>query len=69
MRIFALVADFDYDWKGEDIHLSAGDTLFGGKVCQFPGARDYQTVRDSKRIWFSKETVESTPKMFRELFA
>lgn len=68
LRVFMLNHDEDYDYQGETIHLSIGDTFTGGKACNYPGARDYSVVRDQKRIWFAKDVVENSPERFSELF-
>jgi len=67
-KIYVLVEDEVYDWKGESVQLYAGDTFFGGVISPFPATRDYQVVRGGMRIWFYKETVETCPDRFRQLF-
>ena len=69
LRVYSLVDDEIYDWKGEQIQLHAGDTFCGGMDCEYPAAKQYSTVCNHKRIWFRHEDVEDHPERFQRLFA
>ena len=68
IKIYALLNDEEYDWKGQKIQLHAGDTFHGGMFCSFPGAYDYSVIRDGRRIWFPKSEVESNTSRFEQAF-
>ena len=68
IKIYELINDEEYDWKGEKIQLYSGDTFHGGKVCAYPGAKDYHVIRNHKRIWFPKSEVENNTTRFKQVF-
>jgi hypothetical protein len=69
IKIYALLNDEEYDWKGMKIYLHAGDTFYGGMICPYPGAKDYQVIRNHRRIWFPKDEVENNTSRFKQVFA